>query len=137
MNVNDITGAIISAAMKVHTALGPGLLESAYQVCLAHELRRAGFDVKCELWLPVMYEGVKLEAGYRIDMLVNDTVIVELKATEAMLPVYTAQIMSYLKLSGKHVGLLINFKVVHLREGIKRVVNKFEDPSASSASSGM
>ncbi len=111
LSVNDITGAIIHAALKVHSALGPGLLESAYRVALAYELRQAGFDVQCEVWLPVMYEVIKLDAGYRLDMLVNDTVVVELKAVDAMLPVYPAQGLSYLKLSGKQVGLLINFKV--------------------------
>ncbi len=127
LSTNEITEAIIGAAMKVHSTLGPGLLESAYRVCLACELRNAGFNVKCEVVLPVIYEGLKLDAGYRMDMLVNDTVIVELKAAEAMLPVYSAQLLSYLRLSRKQVGLVINFNVVHLRDGIKRVVSKLED----------
>ncbi len=137
LSPNEITNAIIRAAMKVHSTLGPGLLESAYRTCLAYELRRSGFEVLCELTLPIVYEGVKLDAGYRIDMLVNDTVIVELKATDTMLAVYSAQLLSYLRLCGKQLGLLINFKVPHLREGIKRVVNDFKDSSAPSASSAL
>lgn len=129
LSINEITQAIIHAAMKVHTALGPGLLESAYRVCLAYELREAGFEVKCELALPITYRGMTLDAGYRIGVLVNDTVVVELKATEAILPVHSAQLLSYLRLSGKQVGLLINFNVAHLREGIKRVVNKLQETS--------
>lgn len=118
--VNRITEAIIGAAMKVHSALGPGLLEKAYQVCLAHELVKAGFNVRTEVELPVVYDGVRVELGYRIDLIVNDVVIVELKCAEKMIPVYEAQIISYLKLSGKRVGLLINFHVRHLKDGIKR-----------------
>ncbi len=123
MEINQISGAIINAAMKVHTALGPGLLESAYQACLIYELRKHGFDVKAQLPLPVFYEGVKIDVGYRIDLLVEDAVIVELKTVERLLPVHQAQLLSYLKLSGKRAGLLINFNVSHLRDGIKRLVN--------------
>ena len=120
--INKITEAIIGAAMKVHTALGPGLLEKAYQVCLAHELRKSGFKVETEVELPVIYDGVRVELGYRIDLIVNDLVIVELKCAEKIIPVYEAQIISYLKLSGKKVGLLINFHVRHLRDGIRRFI---------------
>jgi GxxExxY protein len=119
---NQISGAIIDAAMKVHSALGPGLLESAYAACLKHELIKRGLKVACEVPLPVVYDGVKLEAGYRLDMVVEDTVIVELKAVEALAPIHHAQVLSYLKLSGKPIGLLINFHVVHLKDGIKRLV---------------
>lgn len=108
--------------MKVHSALGPGLLEKAYQVFLAHELRKAGFNVRTEVRLPVVYDGVRVELGYRIDLIVNDLVIVELKCAEKMIPVYEAQTISYLKLSGKKVGLLINFHVRHLRDGIRRFI---------------
>ena len=108
--------------MKVHSALGPGLLESAYQACLAYELRKKEFDVKAQVELPVVYENVRIDLGYRIDLLVNDLVIVELKCAEKMLPVHEAQIISYLRLSRKNVGLLINFHVRHLRDGIKRFV---------------
>lgn len=120
--INKITEAIIGAAMKIHTALGPGLLEKAYQVCLAHELRKMGFRVETEVALPVIYDGVRVELGYRIDLIVNDLVIVELKCAEKIIPVYEAQIISYLKLSGKKVGLLINFHVRHLRDGIRRFI---------------
>ena len=99
------------------------MLESAYAACLTHELRQRGLKVLCEAPLPVVYDGIKLDAGYRLDMLVEDAVIVELKAVEALAPIHQAQLLSYLKLSGKHVGLLINFHVVHLRDGIKRMVN--------------
>lgn len=109
--------------MKVHTVLGPGLLESAYEACLAHELKKAGLEVKLQVALPILYDGVKLDAGYRLDMVINDLVIVEIKAVEAFAPIHTAQLLSYLKLSHKKLGLLLNFHVVHLREGIKRVVN--------------
>ena len=122
MNNNQISGAVVDAAMKVHSALGPGLLESAYAVCLAHELVKRGLRVNCEVPLPVVYDGVRLEAGYRLDMLVEDTVIVELKAVEALAPIHQAQLLSYLKLSGKPIGLLINFHVLHLKDGIKRFV---------------
>ena len=107
--------------MKIHTALGPGLLEKAYQVFLAHELRKMGFDVKTEVTLPVIYDGVR-ELGYRIDLVVNDLVIVELKCVEKIIPVFEAQVISYLRLSGKKVGLLINFHVRHLRDGIRRFI---------------
>ncbi|HEY6350723.1 MAG TPA: GxxExxY protein [Candidatus Angelobacter sp.] len=120
--INQITEAIIGAAMKVHSALGPGLLEKAYEVCLAHELVKTGFSVRTEVELPVVYDGVRVELGYRIDLIVNDLVIVELKCAERMIPVYEAQIISYLKLSGKKVGLLINFHVRHLRDGIRRFI---------------
>ena len=121
MEIKDITGSIISAAMKVHSALGPGLLESAYEACLAHELRKRGFNVQQQVPLPVVYDGVRLEVGYRIDVLVEDRVILELKAC-AIAPIHEAQLLSYLKLSDKHVGLLINFNVLRLKDGIKRYV---------------
>jgi len=108
--------------MKVHSALGPGLLESAYEACMAHELRKAGFKVMRQVGLPLVYDGVELDVGYRVDLLVEDRVIVELKSVEKMIPVYDAQIISHLRLSGKRVGLLINFHVVKLKDGIKRFV---------------
>jgi len=123
---NHLTGKIIAAAMKVHTALGPGLLESAHHACLEHELRKQGFFVAGQVGLPVIYGGEKLDLGYRIDLIINDLVIVEIKCVEAINPVHQAQLLSYLRLSGKHVGLLINFYVVHLRDGIKRMVDGYE-----------
>jgi GxxExxY protein len=120
--VNAVTEAIIGAAMKVHTALGLGLLESAYETCLCHELVKSDHSVQRQVALPVAYDGIKIDAGYRIDMLVNDLVVVELKCVERIIGVHEAQILSYLKLSGKQVGLLINFHVRHLRDGIRRFV---------------
>ena len=109
--VNHITRQIIAAAMKVHTALGPGLLESAYHACLLHELRKQGLAVASQVGLPVIYDGQKLELGYRIDLIVNDLVIVEVKCVEGINPVHQAQLLSYMRLSGRQIGLLINFNV--------------------------
>jgi len=122
MDRNEISGAVVDAAMKVHSALGPGLLESAYAACLRHELIKRGFKVASEVPVPVVYDGIRLEAGYKLDLLVEDTVVVELKAIEALAPIHQAQIISYLKLAGKSVGLLINFHSLHLKDGIKRFV---------------
>jgi len=122
VSANAISKAIVDAAMRVHSALGPGLLESAYRACLKHELERRGHSVRAEVPLPVIYEGVKLEIGYRIDLLVNEIVVVEIKAADGIAPVHEAQIISYLKLSGRSLGLLINFHVAHLKDGIRRFV---------------
>jgi len=122
MNSNSVTEAVIGAAIKVHTALGPGLLESAYEACLDHELRKRGYDVKTQLILPLIYDGLQVDAGYRIDMMVNDIIILELKAVEKVLPIHEAQLLSYLKLSGRKVGLLLNFSVTLMRNGITRRV---------------
>ena len=122
MDRNEISGAIVDAAMKVHSALGPGLLESAYAACLRHELINRGLRVASEVPVPVVYDGIKLEAGYKLDLSVEDTVVVELKAIEALAPIHQAQIISYLKLAGKPLGLLINFHSLHLKDGIKRFV---------------
>lgn len=108
--------------MKIHAMLGPGLLESAYEACLAQELANRGFRVQRQVGLPIVYEGRKLELGYRIDLLVEQLVIVEVKCVEAIHPVHQAQLLSYLRLSGKQVGLLINFHVAHLKDGIRRLV---------------
>jgi GxxExxY protein len=121
--VNQVSGAVVDAALKVHSLLGPGLLESAYKACLAHELRKRGFHIATEVGLPVVYEGEKLDLGYRIDLLVENLVIVEIKCVEAIHPVHEAQLLSYLRLSGKNVGLLINFHVSRLKDGIKRRVD--------------
>jgi GxxExxY protein len=125
----DVTERVIAAAVKVHSALGAGLLESTYSACLLHELRLAGLRYEHQVALPARYQGVTLEAGYRIDFLVEDCVIVELKAVEALLPLHTAQLITYLKLSGHKVGLLINFNVPHLKQGLKRVVNGYQAPN--------
>lgn len=120
--LNDVSGAIVDAAFRVHSTLGPGLLESVYEVCLEHELKKRGLEVKRQLLLPVVYEGVRLDAGLRLDMLVEDCVIVELKAVEQMGPVFDAQLLTYLKLTGLRLGLSINFNVPVIKDGIKRVV---------------
>ena len=122
LSPHEISHAVIKCAMKVHSSLGPGLLESTYEACLAHELRSAGFKVETQLALPVIYDGVELEIGYRIDMMVNDLVIVELKSAEGISRVHIAQVISYLKLSKRKLGLIINFNVLHLKDGIKRLV---------------
>jgi len=127
MEINEITGQIIDAAIKVHSALGPGLLESAYEICLAHELRKRGLNVQTQVMLPIEYDGIQLDAGYRIDLLVEKVVIVELKAVEKMNPIFEAQILSYLKLSNLQVGLLINFHVPRLKDGLKRIVNNYQE----------
>jgi GxxExxY protein len=119
----QVSRSVITAAMKVHTELGPGLLESTYTACLQYELSRAGVQAASQVGLPVVYCGVKLEIGYRIDLLVENLVIAEIKSVEGISPVHHAQILSYLKLSGKSIGLLMNFNVVHLKDGIKRFVN--------------
>lgn len=121
--VNHITRKIVTAAMKVHTVLGPGLLESAYHACLLHELRKQGLRVASQVGLPVIYEGEKIDLGYRIDLLVESMVVVEIKCVEAINPVHQAQLLSYMRLSGRNVGLLINFHVAHLRDGIRRMVD--------------
>jgi GxxExxY protein len=124
LNINEVSGVVVDGAMKVHSALGPGLLESAYEGCLSHELRRRGLQVGNQLVQPVVYQGEHIELGYRIDLLVSGLVIVEVKAVAKLLPIHDAQLLSYLKLSGHKVGLLINFNVLHLRDGIRRFVNK-------------
>ena len=113
----------MDSCIKVHRALGPGLLESTYQLCLAHELKSRGFDVKTEVYLPVRYEGIEIESGYRIDMMVEGCIIVENKAVQAVIPVLEAQLITYLKLSGCRLGFLINWNVGLIKDGIKRVVN--------------
>ena len=123
LSANEVSHQIITAAMRVHSELGPGLLESAYKACLRQELLRAGLRCAVELALPVVYRGEKLDIGYRIDLLVQDLVVVEIKSVDGISPVHQAQIISYLKLSGKSLGLLINFNVVHLKDGIRRFVS--------------
>lgn len=123
MEINDVSGQIVDAAMKVHSALGPGLLESAYEACLKHELSKRGLQVISQQIPPVVYEGIKIDTGYRIDLLVEDAVMVELKAVDKIASIHEAQLLSYLKLSGKRLGLLINFNVLYLKDGIKRMAN--------------
>lgn len=120
--VNELTGLILKKAYEVHSVLGPGLLESAYEECLCFELTECGLKVERQKALPVVYKTIRMDAGYRLDILVNDTVIIELKAVEALSPIHTAQILTYMKLSHKRYGLLINFNVKSLKEGIKRYI---------------
>lgn len=119
---DELTDAIIGAAIEVHRALGPGLLESAYEACMVHGLALRGLRVRSQVPVPVVYKGIGLDCGYRIDLLVNDEVVVELKAIDALAPVHEAQLLSYMKLAGKRRGLLINFNVPLLKQGIKRRV---------------
>ena len=122
-NENSIGTAIVASAMTVHSALGPGLLESAYEFCLAHELSKRGLDVRKQVSIPIVYDELTIENGYRIDLLANDLVVVELKAIEAVTPVHRAQLLSYLRLGGFKLGYLLNFNVAHMRDGIMRLVN--------------
>ncbi len=122
MEINQITHEILDSAYKVHSALGPGLLESTYQACLVYELRKKGLKVEVEKPLPLVYEEVQLECGYLIDMLVENKVVVELKTVEAFTEVHVAQVLTYLKLSKNQVGLLINFYTKSLKDGIKRII---------------
>lgn len=136
MEINEVSGVGVDAAMKVHSALGPGLLESAYEMCLIRELRKRGLRVESQVPIAVRYDGETLDVGYRADLLVEGIVLVELKSIETILPIHKARLLSYLRLTGKEVGLLINFNVEHLKNGIKRVINsrpKFSVASASSA----
>ena len=127
MNLNSITEKIIGACIAIHRELGPGLLESAYEECLAFELEQAGLAFRRQQALPVAYKGVRLDCGYRMDLVVEDSVIVELKTVEKLLPIHEAQLLTYLKLSGCSVGLLINFQVPVLKDGVRRLVSRFKD----------
>jgi GxxExxY protein len=127
MNINDLTATIIGAAIKVHRALGPGLLESAYRVCLAYELEKLGLTVEQEKPIPLIYEGVRLECGFRADLLVQGLVVVECKAREKLHPVDKAQVASHLRLLGLQVGLLINFHELVLKDGLHRIVNNYRE----------
>jgi GxxExxY protein len=128
---DEVTESVIGAAIRIHRALGPGLLESAYEECLCYELSKSDLRFERQKPLPVAYESVKLDYGYRLDLVVEDSVIIELKCAERILPIHEAQILTYLKLSGLHLRLLINFHVPVLREGLKRVVLNL--PPSSSA----
>ena len=123
-DIESIATHIVDAAVKVHKAFGPGLLESAYQTCLAYELIKRRILVECEVILPIEYDGLKLDAGYRVDMLVEECIIIENKCVEKVLPIHMAQILTYLKLRGCKLGFLINWHAPLIKDGIKRVVNK-------------
>lgn len=123
MMENEISKYIIGAAIEVHKQLGPGLLESSYEACMAHELKSRGLDVIAQQALPIVYKGIKLNAGYRIDLLVENKVIVEIKSVDALAPIHTAQILTYLRLKDIKLGLLINFNSTRIVDGLKRVVD--------------
>jgi GxxExxY protein len=120
---NEVGTAVIASAMKVHGAVGPGLLESAYETCLLYELENQGLSVQRQVLIPLRYEELIIDNGYRVDLLVCERVVVELKAVEAILPVHRAQLLSYLRLGGFKLGYLLNFHVAHMRDGIARMVN--------------
>ena len=123
MDLNEISGQVDDAAMKVHTVLGPGLLESTYEACLKYEIGKRGLQVEQQVTLPVVYDGTRIDLGYRLDLLVERQIVVEIKAVDKVTPLHEAQLLSYLKLGDKKLGLLINFNVVHLKDGIKRMAN--------------
>jgi len=125
MTENEISKKIIGAAIEVHKELGPGLLESSYEICLAHELKLQGLDIQTQVGLPVVYKGIKLNAGYRIDLLVENKVIVELKSVDALADIHSAQLLTYLKLKEIKLGLLINFNSVKVIDGVKRIINGY------------
>ena len=127
MTIEEIATAIVDSAVKVHRSLGPGLLESAYQQCLVHELRKRGLRVECEMPQPIQYDGLLVDAGYRIDMLVEDVVIIENKAVEAILPIHEAQLLTYLKLRDCHLGFLLNWNVRLMKNGIRRMVDNLKE----------
>ena len=122
MEFDKLSNRVIGCAIEVHRNIGPGLLESTYEQCLAHEFKMEGMPFKLQHPLPVAYKGLKLDCGYRIDLLVDNSLIVELKSVESLLPIHQAQLLTYLKLSGIKIGLLINFNVEYLKNGIKRMV---------------
>ncbi|MBX7153988.1 MAG: GxxExxY protein [Bacteriodetes bacterium] len=124
MNENEISKVIFDFSLKIHRTLGPGLLESAYESCLYYELHKAGFTVSQQKPLPLVYEDVMLEAGYRVDLLVENSVIIEVKSVDKLAPVHFAQVLTYLKFSNCKLGILVNFNEFLLKDGFKRVVNK-------------
>jgi GxxExxY protein len=132
MSENQIGEIVIGAAMRVHSVVGPGLLESAYEACLLYEIEKRHLHVRKQVPLPVRYDDLTIDAGYRIDLLIENSVVIELKALEAVLPVHRAQLLSYLRLGGFRLGYLLNFHVAHMRDGIIRMVNGLGS-SASSA----
>jgi GxxExxY protein len=127
MVINKLSSEIIGAAIEVHKALGPGLLESAYEQCLCHELNLRGLSYESQEPLAIRYKGIKLDCGYRLDIVVEDKIILELKACEKVEPIHKAQLLTYLKLSGLHLGLVLNFNVPVMRDGIVRMVNELDE----------
>jgi GxxExxY protein len=134
MDVEAIAKEIVDSAIKVHRTLGPGLFESTYQHCLAYEIRKRGLRVDCEVVLPILYDGVRIESGYRLDMLVEDAVVIENKTVDEFAPIHATQLLTYLRMGGFHVGFLINWKVDLIKNGIKRIVNPAFKPPGSNRS---
>ncbi len=124
MNIEEIGKNVVHGALQVHTQLGPGLLESVYQSCLTYELEQMGHTVKCEVVLPISYKGLQFSSGFRVDMLIDDCVIVENKTVDTLLPIHTSQLLTYLKITNLKLGYLLNWNVVLIKEGIKRVISK-------------
>jgi GxxExxY protein len=122
MDIENVAAQIVDSAVKIHTALGPGLLESAYQRCLIHELRKRGLKVESEISIPIEYDGISIDAGYRADVIVEDLIIVENKTVDAIQPVHLAQLLTYLKLSGCSLGFMLNWKVTRIKEGMRRMI---------------
>ena len=123
MDIEAVASKIVAAAMRVHTALGPGLLESAYQKCMEYDLKQEGSQVMCEVVLPIIYRGVSIDAGYRIDMIVDECIIIEHKTVERILPIHEAQLLTYLKMKNCKLGFILNWNVPRMKDGIKRMVN--------------
>jgi GxxExxY protein len=132
MDLERVAREIVDAAIKVHRTLGPGLLESAYQQCLAYELRKRGLRVECEVTLPVVYDGINIDAGYRLDMLIEDMIIVENKTVDQLMPIHDAQLLTYLKLRDCHLGFLLNWNTALMKSGIKRIVNNLPESNSRS-----
>ncbi len=127
MEINDITGKIVDAAFKLHVSLGPGLLESVYEKCLEMDLREAGLEVASQVGVPLKYKNLAFDTGYRLDLLVENTIIVEIKSVERLAPVHYSQLITYLKLYNKPVGLLINFNSKYFKDGLHRLVNNYKE----------
>ena len=127
MDINQLSSKIIGAAIQVHKALGPGLLESAYEECICHELSSQGLSIERQKPLAINYKGIKLDCGYRLDIVVENTIILELKSCEKIEPIHKAQLLTYLKLSGLNLGLILNFNVPVMRDGIVRIVNELKE----------
>ena len=123
MDIEEIATKIVTAAIKVHSVLGPGLLESSYQKCMEYELKAGGLRVECEAALPIIYGNVRIEAGYRIDMIVENAVIIENKTVEKIMPIHEAQLLTYLKMTDCKIGFILNWNVTRMKDGIKRMVN--------------
>ena len=127
MKENEIATAVVKAAYKLHTGMGPGVFETVYEVCLAHELREHGYRVERQVPVPIVWDGIKFDEGFRADLIVDDCVLIELKSIQALEPVHSKQVLTYLRLTKKRLGLLINFGAMRIKDGIKRIVNGLPD----------